>query len=129
MDIAEKGYAHPEALVSTEWVADHLDDPNVRIVESDEDILLYETGHIPGAVKIDWQADLNDPLVRDYIEREQFEALMAKNGISNETTVVFYGDKNNWWACYAFGSSSFSATPTPRSWTAGGPSGWPTAAP
>ena len=102
MDIAEKGYAHPEALVSTEWVADHLDDPNVRIVESDEDILLYETGHIPGAVKIDWQADLNDPLVRDYIEREQFEALMAKNGISNETTVVFYGDKNNWWACYAF---------------------------
>ena len=102
MDIAEKGYAHPEALVSTEWVAEHLDDPNVRIVESDEDILLYETGHIPGAVKIDWQADLNDPLVRDYIEREQFEALMAKNGISNETTVVFYGDKNNWWACYAF---------------------------
>lgn len=102
MEISQKGYAQPDALVSTDWVAAHLDDPNVRIVESDEDILLYETGHIPGAVKIDWQADLNDPLVRDYIERAQFEALMIKNGISKETTVVFYGDKNNWWACYAF---------------------------
>src|SRR6266849_4449729 len=68
-DIEARGYAHPEVLVSTQWVADHLADPDVRIVESNEDVLLYETGHIPGAVKIDWVADLNDPLIRDYIDR------------------------------------------------------------
>ncbi|MEZ4865909.1 MAG: sulfurtransferase [Caldilineaceae bacterium] len=102
MKIEEKGYAHPEVLVSTAWVADHLNDPNVRLVESNEDILLYDTGHIPGAVKIDWHVDLNDPVVRDYISKEQFEALLQRNGISKETTVVFYGDKNNWWATYAF---------------------------
>ncbi len=95
-------YAHPEVLVSTQWVADHMKDPDVRIVESDEDVLLYETGHIPGAIKIDWQTDLQDPLVRDYIDAERFESLMQKKGISDTTTVVFYGDKNNWWACYAF---------------------------
>ncbi len=95
-------YAHPEALVSTQWVADHIHDPNVRIVESDEDVLLYNTGHIPNAVKIDWQSDLQDPVSRDYIDRDRFEQLMSQNGISNGTTVVFYGDKNNWWACYAF---------------------------
>jgi thiosulfate/3-mercaptopyruvate sulfurtransferase len=100
--IEEKGYAHPDLLVSTEWVAAHLEDPSVRLVESNEDILLYDTGHIPGAVKVDWHADLNDPLVRDYISREQFEALMRRLGISNDTTVVFYGDKNNWWATYAY---------------------------
>jgi thiosulfate/3-mercaptopyruvate sulfurtransferase len=97
-----ESYAHPEALVSTEWVAKHLNDPKVRIVESDEDVLLYETGHVPGAVKIDWQTDLNDPQVRDYISGPAFEALCAKFGIANDTTVVFYGDKSNWWACYAF---------------------------
>ena len=102
MDISARGYVNPEVLVTTDWVAQHLTDENVRIVESDEDILLYETGHIPNAVKIDWQADLNDAVVRDYISTAQFEALMRKNGITNETTVVFYGDKNNWWACYAF---------------------------
>jgi len=91
-----------KVLVSTEWVAAHLEDPAVRLIESNEDILLYDTGHIPGAVKVDWHADLNDPLVRDYISREQFEALMRRLGIGNDTTVVFYGDKNNWWACYAF---------------------------
>src|SRR5207247_6360013 len=96
------GYAHPEALVTTQWVADHLNDPNVRIVESDEDILLYETGHIPGAVKIDWVADLNDPLIRDYSDRQRFERLVRSKGISDDTTIVFYGDKNNWWATYAF---------------------------
>ena len=96
------GYAHPEVLVDTSWVADHLNDPNVRIVESNEDILLYDQGHIPGAVKIDWVADLNDPVVRDYLDREHFEKLLAAKGISNDTTVVFYGDKNNWWATYAF---------------------------
>jgi thiosulfate/3-mercaptopyruvate sulfurtransferase len=96
------GYAHPEVLVDTAWVADHLDDPNVRIVESNEDILLYDQGHIPGAVKLDWLGELNDPVVRDYLDRERFEQLLSSKGISNDTTVVFYGDKNNWWATYAF---------------------------
>lgn len=96
------GYAHPEALVETQWVADHLNDPNVRIVESNEDLLLYDTGHIPGAVKIDWVQDLNDPVVRDYLDSERFAALMRAKGISNDTTVVLYGDKHNWWATYAF---------------------------
>jgi thiosulfate/3-mercaptopyruvate sulfurtransferase len=95
-------YAHPEVLVSTDWVQDHLHDPKVRIVESNEDVLLYDTGHIPGAVKIDWQGDLQDPLIRDYIDAPKFAALCERAGISNDTTVVFYGDKNNWWACYAF---------------------------
>jgi thiosulfate/3-mercaptopyruvate sulfurtransferase len=95
-------YARPEALVSTEWVANHLDDPNVRIVESNEDILLYDQGHVPNAVKLDWQGDLNDPIVRDYLDAERFAKLMSEKGISNDTTVVFYGDKNNWWATYAF---------------------------
>lgn len=95
------GYAHPEALVDTAWVADHLDDPKVRIAECDEDILLYDQGHIPGAVKIDWVSELNDPIVRDYLDRERFEQLMVSKGISNDTTVVFYGDKHNWWATYA----------------------------
>ena len=100
-DIAAKGYAHPEALVSTAWLAGHLDDPGIRIVESDEDVLLYDVGHIPGAQKIDWHADLNDPVVRDYVSREQFERLLQAKGIDASTTVVFYGDKNNWWATYA----------------------------
>ncbi|MBW7882459.1 MAG: sulfurtransferase [Caldilineaceae bacterium] len=95
-------YAHPEVLVSTEWMADHLNDPDIRLVESNEDVLLYETGHIPGAVNIDWHNDLNDPVVRDYIGPEQFAALLSRNGISPNTTVVFYGDKNNWWATYAY---------------------------
>ncbi len=95
-------YAHPEVLVDTDWVADHLSDPQVRLVESNEDILLYNQGHIPGAVKIDWISDLNDPVVRDYLDKARFEQLLAAKGISNNTTVVFYGDKNNWWATYAF---------------------------
>jgi thiosulfate/3-mercaptopyruvate sulfurtransferase len=95
-------YAQPEALVSTQWVADHANDPNVRIVESNEDVLLYDTGHIPGAVKIDWVGDLNDPLVRDYLDGKRFAQLLGNKGISPDTTVVFYGDKNNWWATYAF---------------------------
>ena len=97
-----KGYVHPEVLVTTDWVAEHLNDPAVRIVESNEDILLYDMDHIPGAVQIDWQKDLNDAVRRDYLTREKFEALLSANGIGNDTTVVFYGDKNNWWACYAF---------------------------
>jgi len=100
--IDERRYARADVLVSTEWVAAHLQDPAVRIVESNEDQLLYPSGHIPGAVQIDWVADLNDPVRRDYLRKAEFEALMSRSGISNETTVVFYGDKNNWWACYAF---------------------------
>ena len=96
------GYAQPDVLVSSEWVAEHLNDPNVRLAESNEDVLLYSTGHIPGAVNIDWHNDLNDPLVRDYISPVQFAELMSRNGITPETMVIFYGDKNNWWATYAF---------------------------
>ncbi len=95
-------YAHPEVLVSTDWVAEHLNDPDIRIIESDEDVLLYDVGHIPNAVKIDWVGDLNDSVVRDYIDSGRFAQLMSEKGIDNDTTVVFYGDKNNWWACYAF---------------------------
>jgi thiosulfate/3-mercaptopyruvate sulfurtransferase len=101
-DIVDRGYAHPEVLVSTDWVAERLKEPNVRIVESDEDVLLYETGHIPGAVKIDWVVDLNDPLTRDYIDAPRFQRLLRAKGISDTTTIVLYGDKNNWWATYAF---------------------------
>jgi thiosulfate/3-mercaptopyruvate sulfurtransferase len=99
---AAETYAKPDVLVDTEWVAQHLNDPNVRVIESNEDVLLYDLGHVPGAVKLDWVGDLNDPLVRDYLNTEEFEQLMSRLGISNDTTVVFYGDKNNWWATYAF---------------------------
>ena len=95
-------YVHPEVVVSTEWVSRHLNDPKIKIVESDEDVLLYEVGHIEGAVKIDWQTDLQDQLVRDYIDKTKFEKLLSEKGIADDTTVVFYGDKNNWWACYAY---------------------------
>jgi len=94
-------YAHPEVLVSTEWLAEHLNDPSLRIVESNEDVLLYDMGHIPGAVHIDWRADLQDQLLRDYISPADFAEVCARNGITPETTCVFYGDKSNWWACYA----------------------------
>ena len=100
--IEDRGYVHPEVLVSTEWVAAHLNDPHVRILESDEDLLLYETGHIPNATKIDWVGDLNDPLIRDYVDREHLQELLRSRGINQDTTVVLYGDKNNWWATYAF---------------------------
>jgi len=95
-------YAHPEGLVDTAWVAAHLDDPQVRLVESNEDLLLYDSGHIPGAVKVDWLEDLNDPVVRHYLDAEHFAALLARKGIARDTTVVLYGDKSNWWATYAF---------------------------
>ena len=96
-------YARPDVLVSTDWVARHLDDTErVRLVESNEDVLLYGTGHLPNAVHIDWINDLQDQIVRDYIGAQRFARLCAENGIDNDTTVVFYGDKNNWWACYAF---------------------------
>lgn len=100
--IPERGYDLAEVLVSTEWVAEHLGDPDLVVVESNEDPLLYTSGHIPGAVEIDWTKDLNDPIRRDYLDGAGFEALLGRLGIGRETTVVLYGDKNNWWATYAF---------------------------
>lgn len=100
--IAPKGYAHPEALVSTQWLAAHLGDPALRILESDEDVLLYGMGHIPGAQQLDWHTDLNDETVRDYVSREQFQELLRARGIDASTPVILYGDKHNWWAAYAF---------------------------
>ena len=95
-------YANPEVLVTTQWVADHLNSSSVRIVESDEDVLLYDIGHIPGAIKLDWHTDLQNPVERDFVDQAGFEELLSNNGISNDTTVVFYGDRNNWYACYTF---------------------------
>jgi len=94
-------YAHPERLVTTEWLEANLGTPGLVVAESDEDVLLYNTGHIPGAVKIDWHTDLNDPLTRDYVDADAFAALMRAKGITPDTTIVFYGDQNNWWAAYA----------------------------
>lgn len=95
-------YFNPEVLVDCDWIEKHRNDPSVRIIESNEDVLLYDTGHIAGAVHIDWRRDLQDQLVRDYISPEKFAELCSKNGITSETTCVFYGDKSNWWSCYAF---------------------------
>jgi thiosulfate/3-mercaptopyruvate sulfurtransferase len=94
-------YAHPEAIVSTDWLAEHLHDPGVRVIESNEDVLLYDTGHIPGAVHVDWRRDLNDQTIRDYLDPKHFAELAGRIGITPDTTIVFYGDKSNWWACYA----------------------------
>ena len=101
-EIQRKGYTRPDVLVTTSWLAEHLNDPSLRIIESDEDVLLYDTGHIPGAQKVDWHTDLNDPLVRDYVSRAQFQELVRSKGIDETTPLIFYGDKNNWWATYAF---------------------------
>jgi len=95
-------YANPDVLVTTEWAAQHTGDPKVRIVESDEDVILYDAGHVPGAVKVDWHTDLNDERIREYINAAEFARLMSTLGITRDTTVVFYGDKSNWWACYAY---------------------------
>ncbi|MCU1538872.1 MAG: Thiosulfate sulfurtransferase [Humibacillus sp.] len=100
-------YAHPERLVTTEWLAEQVaagrvgGPDGIALLESDEDVLLYATGHIPGALKIDWHVDLNDPVTRDYVDGERFAAVMGERGISRDTTVVVYGDKSNWWAAYA----------------------------
>lgn len=96
-----QGYAHPERLVSTEWVADNLGRDGLVIVETDEDVLLYETGHIPGAVKLDWHTDLNDAVARDFVNPERFAEVLSEKGISRDDTIVFYGDMSNWWAAYA----------------------------
>ena len=100
-EISSRGYAKPDKLVSTDWVAAHLGDGDVRVIESNEDPLLYPSGHVPGAVEVDWVKDLNDPLRRDYLDKAGFEALASRIGITPATTVVFYGDKSNWWATYA----------------------------
>ncbi|MFK5645736.1 sulfurtransferase [Ornithinimicrobium sp. LYQ121] len=94
-------YAHPERLVTTQWLVDHLGADGLVVLESDEDVLLYDTGHVPGSLKLDWHLDLNDPLTRDYVDGERFAEVMAERGVSRETTVVIYGDKSNWWAAYA----------------------------
>ncbi len=95
-------YTHPDVLVTTNWVADHLNDPNVRLIEADEDILLYEVGHIPGAVKLDWHVDVQNPVSRDFIDHKGLEQLFSRWGITNDTTIVLYADRNNWYAAYAF---------------------------
>jgi thiosulfate/3-mercaptopyruvate sulfurtransferase len=99
--MAENGYAKP-VLVTTEWLAEHLSDPNVLVAEVDENPQLYDEGHVPGAIKLHWRDDLQDPIERDLIEKDAFERLMSERGISNDTTIVLYGDKNNWFAAYAY---------------------------
>lgn len=108
------GYAHPERLVTTGWLAEHLGEEGLVVAESDEDVLLYETGHIPGAVKIDWHLDLNDPVTRDYVDGEGFARLMSAKGIRRDSTVVLYGDKSNWWAAYALWVFSLFGHPDVR---------------
>ena len=93
-------YAHPERLVTTQWLEQHHGADGLVVLESNEDVLLYDTGHIPGAIKIDWHTELNDPVVRDYLEGEAFAELMSRKGISRDDTIVIYGDKSNWWAAY-----------------------------
>ena len=100
-EISSRGYCSPESLVSTEWVANNLNNPNIRILESNEDPLLYKTGHVPGALEIDWVNDLNQPIIRDYLDSDGFSSLLSRLGISDKTQVILYGDKNNWWATYA----------------------------
>jgi thiosulfate/3-mercaptopyruvate sulfurtransferase len=95
-------YAHPEVLVSTDWVARHAQDPNVRLVEVDVDTAAYNEGHIPGAIAWAWNTQLCDTLRRDILSQEQFEELMRSSGIGNDTTIVLYGDNNNWFAAWAF---------------------------
>ncbi|MEL0236960.1 MAG: rhodanese-like domain-containing protein, partial [Aquiluna sp.] len=95
-----EGYATQNVLVTTDWLAANLTE--VTIVESNEDILLYDTGHIPGAVKLDWHTELNDQVRRDYLDGDNFAKLMRQKGISRDDTIILYGDKSNWWAAYAF---------------------------
>lgn len=109
-------YAHPERLVSTAWLADQIaaGTPDLVVLESDEDVLLYDTGHIPGSFKLDWHTDLNDPVVRDYLDGDRFAQVMSERGISRDTTVVLYGDKSNWWAAYALWVMSLFGHPDVR---------------
>jgi thiosulfate/3-mercaptopyruvate sulfurtransferase len=99
--MAENGYAKP-VLVTTDWLTEHLNDPTVVVAEVDENPDLYEEGHVPGAIKLHWREDLQDPIERDLVEKDSFERLMSERGISNDLTLVLYGDKNNWFAAYAY---------------------------
>jgi thiosulfate/3-mercaptopyruvate sulfurtransferase len=101
-------YAHPEVLVSTDWVLAHHGDDTIRILEVDEDVLLYNLGHIPGSQKIDWLMDLWDDPRREFVQPDQLAKLFEGLGISNDSTIVLYGDKNNWWAAYAFWVFTYS---------------------
>src|ERR1700759_4340361 len=114
-------YAHPEKLASTEWLAEHAGEEGLVVAESDEDVLLYETGHIPGAVKLDWHTELNDPDTRDYVDGEGFARLMSAKGISRDTTLVLYGDRNNWWAAYALWVATLFGHPDVRLLAGGRP--------
>src|SRR5918997_3342245 len=99
--MAENGYAKP-VLVTTDWLAEQLGDANLVVAEVDENPDLYEEGHVPGAVKLHWRDDLQDPVERDLVEKPEFERLLGERGIGNDTTLVLYGDKNNWFAAYAY---------------------------
>jgi len=107
-------YAHPERLVTTQWLEDHLGDDGLVVLECNEDVLLYHTGHIPGARKLDWHIDLNDEVARDYIDAEGFARMCAARGIGRDTTVVIYGDNFNWWAAYALWVFSLFGHPDVR---------------
>ncbi|GAA0298148.1 sulfurtransferase [Kineococcus aurantiacus] len=107
-------YAHPDRLVSTAWLAQNLGREGLVVVESDEDVLLYDTGHVPGAVKVDWHTELNDQVTRDYLDGKGFSELLSRKGISRDDTVVVYGDKNNWWAAYALWVFSLFGHPDVR---------------
>ncbi|GAA5534399.1 sulfurtransferase [Deinococcus aluminii] len=97
-----------DVLVSTDWVAQNLNTPGIRLIEVDEDILLYDTGHIPGAVKIDWQQDFWDPVMREFISADELSALLGRLGLTPDDTIVLYGDKSNWWAAYAYWFLSYN---------------------
>src|SRR5713101_4679403 len=99
--MSSNGYAK-DVLVSTDWLADHMDDPDLVVAEVDESPDLYDEGHIPAAVKLHWKDDLQDPIERDLIDKASFEQLMGSRGVSSDSTVVVYGDKNNWFAAYAY---------------------------
>src|SRR3954471_18068381 len=99
--MAENGYAKP-VLVTTDWLAEHLNDDNVVVAEVDENPDLYDEGHIAGAVKLHWRDDLQDPVERDLVDKPTFERLMSERGIANDSTLVLYGDRNNWFAAYAY---------------------------
>ena len=109
-----QAYAHPDKLVTTEWLAANLDTPGLVVVESDEDVLLYDTGHIPGAVKVDWHLELNDQVTRDYLDPAAFAAMCEAKGIGRDDTIVFYGDNFNWWAAYALWVFSLFGHPDVR---------------
>jgi thiosulfate/3-mercaptopyruvate sulfurtransferase len=109
-----RDYAHPERLVTSGWLAEHLADEGLVVIESDEDVLLYDTGHIPGAIKVDWHTELNDQVTRDYLDAKAFAELCSAKGIRRDDTLVFYGDNYNWWAAYALWVFSLFGHPDVR---------------